>query len=326
MREENKMKAVATLPNYSYSCPEGKKMLEDYGFTVVENQLGKPLTQEEVWELAYDADAIVAGVDIWNEASFQHCPKVKIVARFGVGFDNFDLEAGKRYGVKMCNAKGINSPAVAEYTINLMLDISRKTCNFNNSVRTGLWDRSPGFLGHNIGDKKVGLVGFGDIAQKVAKILTGFGSQVYASDPYPNLEAAKTLGVKITDFNNIIESCDIISIHVPSIPETKHLFHAGIFKKMKNSAILINTARGPIVNQTDLYTALLNKEIAGAGIDVYEQEPTTAQNPLFQLSNIVVSPHIAAETYETYRDVGIATAQIIIDVMQGRQPKNLLNP
>lgn len=320
------MKVVATGTNYSKYCAAGKKMLEDYGFTVVENELGRPLTQQEAWELAYDADAIVAGVDVWNEDSFQHCPQVKVIARFGVGYDNFDLEAGKKHGVKMCNAKAGNATAVAEYAVTLILAAYKHSCSFDTSIRKGEWDRSEGYLGNNLDGKKVGLVGFGAIAQKVAKMLSGFGVELYASDMYPNQKAADSLGVKITSFEEIIENCDIISVHVPSTPETKHLFNKEVFAKMKSSAIIVNTARGPIVSQDDLYEALKNKTIACAGIDVFEVEPTTKENPLFSLDNIVLSPHIAAETYETYHDIGIMTAQIIIDAMEGKEPANLLNP
>lgn len=320
------MKVVATGTNYSKYCAAGKKMLEDKGFTVVENELGRPLAQEEAWELAHDADAIVAGVDIWDEASFKNCPNVKVIARFGVGYDNFDLEAGKRHGVKMCNAKAGNSTAVAEYAVTLILAAYKHSCSFNESIRRGEWDRSEGYLGNNMFGKKVGLVGFGAIAQKAARMLSGFGVELYASDMYPNQKAAAELGVKITTFEDIIENCDIISVHVPSTPETRHLFNKVVFEKMKPSAVIVNTARGPIISQDDMYDALKNKTIACAGLDVFEEEPTQKDNPLFTLDNIVLSPHIAAETYETYHDIGIMTAQIIIDAIEGREPANLLNP
>lgn len=320
------MKVVATGTNYSKYCAAGKKMLENYGFEVVENTLGRPLTQEEAWELAYDADAIVAGVDIWDGKSFEHCPNVKVIARFGVGFDNFDLEAGKKYGVKMCNAKAGNSTAVAEYAVNLIMSLYKKTYQFDPSTRKGEWNRSEGYLGYNISEKKVGLVGFGAIAQKVGKMLSGFDVELLVYDMFPNQKAADKIGAKLTSFDEIIQTCDIISVHVPSTPETKHLFNKAVFEKMKSNAIIVNTARGPIISEVDLYDALKNHVIAGAGLDVYETEPTKADNPLFTLDNIVVSPHVAAETYETYHDIGILTAQIIIDVMDGKEPMNLLNP
>lgn len=320
------MKVVATGTNYSKYCSKGKRMLEDYGFTVVENETGQPLTQEEAITLAYDADAIIAGVDIWNEKSFKACPNVKIIVRFGVGYDNFDMEAATKHGIKMCNAKAGNATAVAECAVSLMLAAYKHTCGFNESVRKGIWDRTEGYLGNNLCGKKVGLVGFGAIAQKVAKMLTGFDVELLSNDMYPNKQKAKELNVSMVNFDEIIKKCDIISIHVPNIPSTKHLFHKEIFEKMKSNAVLINTARGPIVNENDLYDALKNKTIAYAGIDVFEEEPTSGDSPLFTLDNIVVSPHIAAETYETYHDIGVMTAQMIIDNMEGKIPANLLNP
>lgn len=317
-------KVFCTLPNYSKQCAEGKKMLEDNGFEVIENTLGRPLSQQEVWDYCTNEEvvAVVAGVDIWDEASYQKFTNLKVIARFGVGVDNLDLQKGKEYGIKICNAKAGNAVSVAEFAVTFMLSCYKKLCFFNESVRKGEWDRT---LGFNLEGKKVGLVGFGDISRKVAKMLSGFGVEIMASDMYPNLEEAKKLNVKITSFENILENCDIISIHVPSTPETKYLFNKKSFDKMKSNAVLINTARGPIVEQSALYEALKEGKIAGAGLDVYEIEPTQSNNPLFELKNIVVTPHTAAETHETYHNVGIMTAQAVIDVLEGKVPKNLLN-
>lgn len=320
------MKVVVTGTRYSEYCTRGKQLLQDNGIEIVENEKNRPLTQQEAWELAKDADAVIAGVDEWNEASFVNCPKVKTVVRFGVGYDNFDLAAGTKAGVHFYNAKGGNSVAVAEATVGLMMALHRKICVFNHSIRKGIWDRESGYLGHDLRGKRIGLAGFGDIAQKVARLLCGFGVELYAYDKYPQKDAAEQLGVSLVTFEDIIEKCDVISIHLPSCAETKHLFNREIFKKMKRNAVLINTARGLIVSENDLVEALQNQTIAGAGIDVFEVEPTNKDNPLFSLDNVVVTPHIAAETVETYEAMGILTAETILQAMRGENPPNLLNP
>lgn len=320
------MKVVVTGTRYSEYCTRGKQLLLDNGIEIVENEKTRPLTQQEVWELAKDADAVIAGVDQWNEASFVNCPNVKTVVRFGVGYDNFDLKAGTEAGVRFYNAKGGNSVAVAEAAIGLMMALYRKICVFNHSIRDGIWNRESGYLGHDMRGKKIGLVGFGDIAQKVARLLSGFGVEIYAYDKYPQKDIAKQLGVSLLSFDEIIEKCDAISIHLPSCAETKYLFNREIFKKMKRSAVLINTARGLIVSENDLVEALHNQIIAGAGIDVFEEEPTNKDNPLFSLDNVVVTPHVAAETVETYEAMGILTAETILQIMRGENPPNLLNP
>jgi D-3-phosphoglycerate dehydrogenase len=172
----------------------------------------------------------------------------------------------------------------------------------------------------------VGFVGFGAISQATARLLSGFGAELYAFDMFPNREAAAALGVSIIDFDSVIRECDIISLHVPGTPETTRLVGKKQFDMMKSEAILINTARGQVVDEKALYEALKTRRIAGAAIDVFESEPTTAANPLFALDNLTVGPHTAAETYEAYEAVSMATAEAILDVMAGKDPRNWLNP
>ncbi len=318
-----KDKVLVTATNYSKYCARAKALLESRGFEIIENEFGRPMTFDELKVRIPEVCGVVVGVDTWNEEVFRLAPKLKVMGRFGIGVDNIDLAAAKRHGIKVMNARGINADSVAEYAVALMLATLRSIVRIDRSTRGGQWERS---MGHTIRGKKVGFVGFGAISQYTAKLLSGFGAELYAFDMYPNKEAAARLNVTITDFDAIIRDCDIISLHVPGTPETTRLIGKKQFDAMKRNAILINTARGQVVDEKALCEALKEGRIAGAGLDVYESEPTNKSNPLFALDNVVVGPHTAAETYETYDAVSVATAEAILDVMAGKDPQNWLNP
>lgn len=315
-------KVLVTATNYSIYCKEGKKMLEDAGCVIVENRVGRPHTFEELVPLVGDVDGVVAGVDTWNEEVFKRAPKLKVIARFGVGVDNIDLDKAKEYGIKVCNVPAGNANAVAELAVGLMLSAVRRIPFLHESARRAYWDR---YVGVELSGRTIGLVGFGNIARLTARKLQGFDVKLIAYDKFPNAQAAEQLGVELVGFDELLERSDIVSLHVPSLPETRHMMSFEQFAKMKPTAYLVNTARGAIVDEKALWHALKNGVIAGAAIDVYEEEPVKADNPLLKLDNLITTPHTAAETEETYRRIGIATAEALLRVFAGKEPPNLLN-
>lgn len=314
-------KVLVTATNYSTLCVEAKQLLESNGVEVLENKLGRPHTFEELKELVHDIDGVVAGVDTWDEEVFKLAPHLKAIARFGVGVDNIDLAKAQEYGIKVTNVPAGNANAVAELTVGLILSVMRNIPSLHQSARRGYWDR---FVGAEMIGKTVGLLGFGNIAQMVAKKLQGFDVGIIAYDKYPNEGKARELGVELVGSNEVLHRSDIVSMHLPSLPETYHMMSDAQFALMKENAYFVNTARGALVDEKALHRALSNRVIAGAAIDVYEKEPVSADNPLFQLDNLVSTPHTAAETFETYHKVGLATAQALLDVFAGKEPHNLL--
>lgn len=308
---------LVTATNYSQLCAAGKQLLMANGFSIAENTLGRPMTFQELSIAVQGVDAVVAGVDAWNEEVFRLAPNLRVIARFGVGVDNIDLEQAKRRGIKVVNVPAGNANAVAELTIGLLLASVRNIPLLHASARQGEWNRKTGL---ELAGRTVGLLGFGNIAQMVAKKLGGFDVRLVAYDKYPNLEKAEQYGVKMTTMEKVLRTSDVVSMHLPSLPETRGLMNGDKFGLMKRSAYFINTARGALVDEAALYEALSMGRISGAAIDVYEREPATADNPLFRLDNIVTTPHTAAETDETYHRVGLATAQAIIDVFSGKEP------
>lgn len=310
-------KVLVGATNFSATCPEAKALLEASGFTVVENPHQRPFTREELKELAGDCVGVSAGMESWDREILSLAKNLKVIGRFGVGYDNIDVQAAEELGITVAIAKGINGAAVATMAIGLMISVLRKIPMFDRATRRGEWPR---VMGSDLDGKKVGFLGFGDIAQKTARRLSGFEVEMMAYDLYPNEAAAEELKVRITDLDTILSECDIVSCHLPNLPETRHTMDEAAFAKMKPTAVFINTSRGPLVDEDALYRALKDGVIAGAGIDVYEQEPVLPENPLLTLDNLVCTPHTSAETNEVCARVGLNTAQNIVDYFNGRKP------
>ena len=325
MKKDMIKKVLSTLPKKLFEdyCMHARLLLEEHGFEIISYQGDKVMSTEEIIAVGQDICGAIVGCDVWDETVFSACPNLKVLARFGVGVDQIDLEAAKRHGVKVVTARGMNSPSVAEMTIAQILAVYRNLLILDRTTREGQWMR---YAGRTIHGKVYGLVGFGAIAQNVAKVLAGFGlKEIIAYDIYPNEKSAAELGVRFVDFETLMREADIISLHIPCVKETIGLIDDRAFDLMKRTSILINVARGPVVDELALYKAMKEGKIAGAGIDVFTVEPTTIDNPLFSLPNIVVTPHQAADTVETFEAVGRFNAQTVIDVMNGKEPENWIN-
>lgn len=316
-------KVLVGATNFSQTCKEARKLLDDNGFTVEENPFQRPFTREELEERIVDCAAISAGMETLDREMLSMAKNLKVIGRFGVGYDNIDVKAAAEMGITVAIAKGINGAAVATMAIGLMISVLRKIPTFDRTIREGKWLRE---MGSNLDGKTVGFLGFGDIARKTAKRLSGFDVELIAYDLYPDEAAAKELNVKTVDMDTVLKTSDIVSCHLPNLPETKHTMNEAAFAKMKSSAIFINTSRGPLVDEKALYNALKTGVIAGAGTDVYETEPIDISNPLLTLPNIVCTPHTSAETHEVCAQVGLNTAQNIVDYFNGKTPFFTITP
>ena len=315
------MKVLVTATNYSKYCQAGKKILENAGCEIIENPHGRPYTFDELKEIVADIDGVVVGVDDWNEDVFKLAPKLKGMARFGVGVDNIDLNAAKEHGIIVCNSPGINSSAVAEQAVALLLSLIRNIPEMNSAVRKGEWPR-PMF--HELKSRTIGFLGFGAIARNVAQRLAGFGPEMIAYDKYPNQEAADKLGVRLVSQEEVLKESDIISIHLPATDETKHLINKETIQQMKDGVYIVNTARGSIVNEADMAGALESGKAAGFGTDVFEHEPIDLSGPLFKYDNYIATPHVSAETFENCETTSVVTARALLAVFEGREPENRL--
>lgn len=316
------MKVLAALPNYSKYCMEAKKYLESNGCEVIENNTGGPLSFEQLKEYVGTIDAAIAGVEVWNAPVFDLAPDLKVIARFGVGVDNLDLEEAKKRGIVCTNCPGLNSVSVAEHTIMLMLNLLREAPQLNEETHHGKWRR---LMVTELKGKTVGLLGFGAVARNVAERVKAFGCDVVAYDKYPDEELAKKIGVEMMSLEEVLKKGDIISVHVPALPETYHLINDETLKICRNGAFLVNTSRGTNVDEKAVAWALDSGKLRGYGSDVFEVEPVPEDWPLFKCSNYICTPHTAAESYENYYNTGIKTAEAILSVLKGTgEPWNRL--
>ncbi|MDR1766744.1 MAG: phosphoglycerate dehydrogenase, partial [Lachnospiraceae bacterium] len=247
--------------------------------------------------------------------------RLKVVSRFGVGIDNFDLEAARRHGVTMTNCPGVNATAVGEQFIALLFGLLREVPLYDRHAREGDWSR-PYF--QELGGKTVSILGFGAVGRQIARKLSGFDVEILAYDKFPDEAAAKALGVRLCSLGEAIRLGDVISVNLPSLPDTYHLINAETIAAMKDGVILVNTARGALVDEGAAAQALLCGKVAGFATDVFESEPVTAANPLFGCPHFLAAPHVATDTAQNFVRIGKVVAEAVTDALAGKTPKNAL--
>lgn len=248
-----------------------------------------------------------------------------VIARAGVGYDTVDCEAATRHGILVCIAPGTNQDAVAEHTFLLILAVLKNLIVQHNAlVQQGQWIRR---TTRPLRGCTLGIIGFGRIGKAVAKRALAFGCPVIAHDPYPDHAVALRQGVELVTLDELLTRSDIVSLHLPSSAESRHLINRQTLAKMKPSAILINTARGSLVNEADLHEALISGRLAGAGLDVFEQEPPSPDNPLLKLANVVATAHTAGIDTLATAEMARVAAQAITRSLAGEWPAEcVVNP
>jgi len=274
--------------------------------------------------LIADADALVVRSETRVDAELIEAGKrLRVIARAGAGVDNIDVEAATRLGVLVVNAPSGNTIAAAEHTIALMLALARHLPQADQAVKAGRWERAR-YVGTELREKVLGIVGLGNIGSEVARRAHGLGMQVVASDPVVSEERAGQLQVRLLPLADLMETADFVSLHLPLTPQTHHLIDGRVLARAKPGLRLINAARGGIVDEAALYDALTEGKLAGAALDVFEQEPP-GESPLIGLPQVVTTPHLGASTEEAQISVALEVADQIITVLQGGLPPFALN-
>lgn len=312
------MKPIVALPfrhQAGLVCEDARQMLLDAGFELVCNETGDRLSREDQKAMIANAFAVIAGTEKYDADMLSAAKNLKVIVRFGVGTDNFDLEAMREKGIALGVIANYNS--VAEFALTLMLGAVKNLPKFDATVREGAWTRYPM---RELSHKTVGIVGFGRIGRRLAELLKGFDVTLLVYDPYIDPAAAAELGATAVSLEELLKQSDFVSLHLPATEQSYHLINAETLALMKPGAYLVNTSRGALVDEQSLYDALVNGSISGAALDVYEMEPVQKGNPLFDLENIVLAPHVSAMSYETNYNAGITCAQSIIQVSQGGKP------
>jgi glyoxylate reductase len=276
-----------------------------------------------------DCDGLLSLLtDRVDEALLARAPRLRVVGNMAVGYDNIDVDAATRRGVLISNTPDVLTETTADFAFALLMAAARRMVEADAFARAGKWKTWGPLLlaGQDIHHATLGLVGLGRIGSAVARRAKGFDMTVLYYDPIrrPDLEA--TLGIEYRTMNEVLRSSDFISVHVPLTPETRHLIGAEQFRMMKRTAVFINAARGPIVDQAALAEALRAHTIYAAGIDVFEQEPVSPDDPLLTLENAVIAPHIASASIPTRTRMATLAAENIAAVLQGRRPPTPVNP
>lgn len=290
----------------------------------VELDIRPKLTPEELMEIIPEYDAlIVRSATKVTAAVLERAKKLKIIGRAGVGVDNIDVRAATARGIIVANAPGGNTIAAAEHTIGMMLALARNIPEANARLKAGIWDKKA-FVGVELRHKVLGIIGIGRIGSEVAKRALAMEMEVIAYDPYIPTERVKELGVRMVSFDELLQESDFITIHIPLSKENYHLLNREAFAKMKPGVRIINCARGGIIDEAALYAALKEGKVAGAALDVFEQEPLT-ESPLFSLPNVVVTPHLGASTVEAQLGVAKVIAEEILVALRGGFVRNAVN-
>ncbi|MFQ6073670.1 MAG: glyoxylate reductase [Candidatus Bathyarchaeia archaeon] len=289
-----------------------------------------PPPKEVIIQKARDVDAIASLLSDKIDAEvFDAAPDLKIVAQLAVGFDNIDVQEATKRGIYVTNTPGVLTETTADFAWALLMAVARRVVEADKYVHSGQWKvgwHPSMLLGRDVYGATIGIVGAGRIGSAVARRAKGFNMRILFYDVVPRPQLERELNAKPVDLETLFKESDFVSVHVPLMKATYHLVNEQRLRLMKKTAYLINNSRGPVVDEKALYKALKEGWIAGAGLDVFEQEPTPADNPLLTLDNLVVAPHISSASHETRSKMAEMVAENLIAFFEGRTPPNLVNP
>jgi D-3-phosphoglycerate dehydrogenase / 2-oxoglutarate reductase len=288
-------------------------------------QLAPEPTRDAILRVAASADALLVTYAKITADMIAEMRRCRIISRFGIGVDNVDLDAATGAGIVVTKVPDYCIDEVSDHAMALLLSLARKIPSSNAQVHAGRWEMKAVVPIHRLRGRVLGLVGFGRIPQLVAPKALGFGLRVIASDPFAPDEAFARAGVERVDFDELLAQSDYVSIHAPLLPETRNLFNAGVFRRMKRSASIINTARGPIVDEAALAEALDAGLLAGAALDVMPHEPPV-DSPLVGRTDVVITPHTSFYSEESLLDLQRKAAEEVVAVLSGKPPRNPVNP
>lgn len=301
-----------------------KKILTDAGCQLTRALDAGMADTNDLRDKLRGMDAVLAGVEPYTSEilASEEAKQLKVISRWGVGFDAIDLDAATEQGVLVANAPNLLNDAVADLTFGLILALARRLHEGHCIMISGEWRAS---WGVDVGGATLGIIGFGRIGKAVAKRAAGFGMKILASDPFPQPDA-QALGVTMVEMDDLLATSDFVTIHTALTDETRGLIGADALGKMKSDAMLINTSRGAVLDEDALVAALRDGSIGGAALDTYLKEPLAADHPLRSCPNVLLTPHQASFGVTTGKKVSVAAALAIVDAMNGKRPASVVNP
>ncbi|WP_413356798.1 C-terminal binding protein [Robertmurraya sp. 2P01SA] len=299
-----------------------KKLLIEQGIDAI---FANCKRKEDIIEQAKNADAIGINYLHIDEEIMSQLEKCKGIVRYGIGTDTIDIMAATKKGIAVCNLPDYCVEEVATHTMALLLDLCRKITYFNRKVGTGIWNSEYGYEIHRISSLTIGIIGFGNIGRLFASYVRAMNMNVIVYDPYKEDSVFEEYGVKKVTLEELYQHSDVISIHIPLKDETYHLICKESLNKMKDGVMIINTARGPIINMHDLIAALKSKKVMGVGLDVLEEEPIEQNNELLKFDSVVITPHSAYNSIESSAIQHRKVAETVIELLKGKIPSNTVN-
>lgn len=313
---------VLITPTTSFGkYSNGYERLREAGCEPIKASYQYPLKEKQLLKIIGGIDGVIIGIDEVTAKVILKADKLKVISKHGVGVDNVDVEEATNRRVVVANAPGTNDNAVADLTFGFILSLARKIPQADRSIKERKWEK---IVGVGLEGKTLGIIGAGRIGKKVIKRTSGFDMKILVYDIYQKAKLAKNLNFEYVSLRRLLQESDFVSLHVPLTEKTKGMIGKKEIKLMKNSAYLINTARGGIVDEVALFYALKNKKITGAAIDTYLQEPPTT-NPLLELDNIITTPHMGADTREAIRNMDLVSVENVVRTLRGEEPVASVN-
>ena len=313
---------LVTTRSFGREVPQPMERLQEEGIRILEWREGSGLEEADLRAKVAQADAWIVAFHPIGAALMDAAPRLRIIAKHGVGVDNIDIPAATARGIVVTTAPSANDQAVADLTMALLLSLLRRIPEANASVKAGRWER---FLGCGLSGKVLGILGLGRIGQNVARRAKGFGVELVGADPFWPDEAAREIGIRRVEPNELFAQADIISLHAPLTPETTGLVGEVAIGAMKPGVWIVNTSRGKVVDEKAMYEALKSGHVAGYATDVFENEPP-AGNPLLALPNVIGTPHMGTHTRESLKLMGDRVADAVLRVFRGERPEFVVNP
>ena len=311
------------ITDYQYKdIDTERRIIEDAGFELEDYQIKN---DEQLISICQDADAIVTQYSDISKKLIEHLEHCEMIIKYGIGVNNIDVEAADKKGIYVCNVPDYGVEEVSDHAVTMILSLGKKLPILTKALKNGEWGYDSIVPLKRISESTVGLVGFGRIPQLVAKKMKGFGCRILAYDPYTEPQAMEEAGVIRADLETILKESDYLSVHVPLTKDTKGMINHKSFQMMKPTAVIDNTARGGVVDESALISALKSGRIAGAGVDVYETEPVDSNNPLLYMDNVIATPHCAWYSETAIHTLQQKVAEEVVNVLKGNHPVHCVN-
>ncbi len=317
------MRILVTPTSFSANNQSrARDLLESFTGDIIYNPHGRPLTDNEIIPLLEGVDGYIAGLDYISSEVIEKAPaSLKVISRYGVGYERVDIRAAAKRGITVTSTPGVNSESVADLAFGLMLSVARKISFFDKQVKAGEWPRATGI---ELYGKTIGIVGLGAIGKGIANRANGFSMNVLAYDPFLDSTYAAANKIRACTLDEVLGLSDIVSLHLPLNENTRNIINTETIAKMKKGAIIVNTARGGLIDEAAACEALRIGQLGGLGLDAFEKEPP-GKSLLFAFENVVATPHAGAHTAEAVDNMGILAVRNLIDVLSGKECKNVIS-